>query len=67
MIYNFPKFRPKISVSNTGTYGWEKFFVPLLKRFTLNDHTIKDPLNLQMASYNRTLVYLWHHQILILF
>ena len=40
---NFPKFIPILSAINKATYGWAKFFVPLLlRRFILNDHTIKD-------------------------
>ena len=27
---------------NTATYGWAKFFVPLVRRVTLNNYTIKD-------------------------
>ena len=30
------------SVINTPIHGWEKFFVPLLRRFNLNDYNIKD-------------------------
>ena len=38
----FPKLRPILSVINTATYGWAKFFVPLRKCFTMNQYTLKD-------------------------
>ena len=35
LVNSFPKLRPNLSVVNPGTYKWAKFFVPLLKSFTL--------------------------------
>ena len=35
LVNSFPKLRPNLSVVNPGTYKWGKFFVPLLKSFTL--------------------------------
>ena len=42
LISNFPKLRPILSAINTATYGWAKFFVPLLKFFTMNEYPLKD-------------------------
>ena len=42
LINNFPKLRPILSAINTATYNWAKFFVPLLKCFTMNEYTLKD-------------------------
>ena len=42
LFNNFPKLKPILSAINTATYGWAKFFVPLLKSFTLNEYTLKD-------------------------
>ena len=42
LINNFPKLCPITSSINTATYCWAKFFVPLLKCFTMNEHTRKD-------------------------
>ena len=42
LINNFPKLRPILSAINTATYSWAKFFVPLLKCFTMNEYTLKD-------------------------
>ena len=53
LINNFSKLCPILSAINTATYGWDKFFVPLLKCFTMNE-------------WLRTLlikidIVLWHH------
>ena len=37
LIKNFPKLHPMLSSINTVTYVWAKFFVPLLKYFTMNE------------------------------
>ena len=37
-----PPFRPILSAIRTCTYSLAKFFVPILKEFTTNEHTIKD-------------------------
>ena len=42
LINNFPKLRPILSAINTATYSWAKFFVPLLKCFTMNEYTLKN-------------------------
>ena len=42
LFNNFPKLRPILSAVNTATYGWAKFFVPLLECFTMNEYTLKD-------------------------
>ena len=42
LINNFPKLCPILSAINTATYGWAKFFVPVLKCFTMNECTLKD-------------------------
>ena len=42
LVNGFPKLRPILSAINTGTYKWAIFFVPLLKPFTSNNHTVKD-------------------------
>ena len=42
LINNFPKLCPILSAINTATYSWAKFFVPLLKCFTMNEYTLKD-------------------------
>ena len=38
-----PPFRPIISAIGTAFYKIAKFFVPVLKVFSINDHTLKDP------------------------
>ena len=40
LLNNFPKLRPILSVINTATDGRAKFFVPLLKSFTMNEYTV---------------------------
>ena len=42
LINNFPKLLPILSAINTATYSWAKFFVPLVKCFTMNEYTLKD-------------------------
>ena len=42
LIKNFSKLPPILSAINADTYGWAKFFVPLLKCFTMNEYTLKD-------------------------
>ena len=37
-----PAFRPILSAIKTCTYNLAKFFVPLLKEFTINEYTVKD-------------------------
>ena len=37
-----PPFRPILSAIGTSTYNLAKFFVPLLKEFTMNKHTVSD-------------------------
>ena len=39
LVNSFPNLRPILSAINTGTYKWEKFFVPLLKPFTSNNYS----------------------------
>ena len=42
LVNGFPKLRPILLATNTGTYKWGKFFNPLLKPFTSNNYTVKD-------------------------
>ena len=42
LITNFPKLRPIHSAINTATYSWARFYVPLIKCFTMNEYTFKD-------------------------
>ena len=42
LINNLRKLCPKLSAINTATNGWAKFFVLLLKCFTMNEYTLKD-------------------------
>ena len=42
LIKNFPKLRLILSAINTATYSWAKFFVLLLKCFTMNEYTLKN-------------------------
>ena len=46
LIKNFSKLRSVLSVINTATYGWAKFFVPLIKCFTNNEYSLKDSFKL---------------------
>ena len=55
LINNFPKLRPILSAINTATYGWDKFFVPLLKCFTMNEHTLTDLFELAKDITNQNL------------
>ena len=43
-VDGFPKLRFILSALNTGTYKWEKFFLPLSKHLTSNQFTLKDSL-----------------------
>ena len=42
LVNNIPKLRPILFALNTGTYEWAKFFVPLLRDLTSNEHNLKD-------------------------
>ena len=42
LINNFPKLCPILSAINTATYGWDTFFVSLLKFFTMNECKFED-------------------------
>ena len=42
LVNGFPRLRLILSAINTGTYKWAKFSVPLLKRFTSNNYTVKN-------------------------
>ena len=53
LINNFPKLRPVFSVINTATYCWAKFFVPLLKCFTMNEYTLKDSFEIAKDIINQ--------------
>ena len=59
---NLPPFRPILCAIRTCTYDIGKFFVPILKDFTINEHTVRDLFsfcdgiegkdsNLYMASF----------------
>ena len=39
---DIPPFRPILSAIGTATYNLAKFFVPILKDFTVNEYTIRD-------------------------
>ena len=39
---DLPPFRPILSAKGTCTYNIAKFFVPILKDFTLNEYTVRD-------------------------
>ena len=39
---NLPPFRPILCAIRTCTYDIGKFFVPILKDFTINEHTVRD-------------------------
>ena len=41
-VNSSPKLRSILSALNTGTYEWEKMFVPLLRHLTSNEFTLKD-------------------------
>ena len=43
-VDGFPKLRSILSALNTGTYKWEKFFLPLSRHLTSNQFTLKDSL-----------------------
>ena len=58
-----PPFRPILSAIGTCSYNIAKFFVPILKQFTINEYTVKDSFsfckeiidqnpNLYMASFD---------------
>ena len=55
MIKNFARLRPILSAINTATYGWAKFFVPLLKCFTMNEYTLKDSFEFAKDIINQNL------------
>ena len=39
---NVPPFCPILSAIGSWNYNLEKFFVPILKQFTINEYTVKD-------------------------
>ena len=58
-----PPFRPILSAIGNCSYNIAKFFVPILKQFTINEYTVKDSFsfckeiidqnpNLYMASFD---------------
>ena len=58
-----PPLRPILSAIGTCSYNLAKFFVPILKEFTINEYTVKDSFSfsneirnkstsLYMASFN---------------
>ena len=53
LINNFPKLRPILSAINTATYSWAKFFVPLLKCFTMNEYTHEDSFKFAKGTINQ--------------
>ena len=55
LFNNFPKLCPILSAINTATYGWAKFFVPLLKCFTMNEYTLKDSFEFAKDTTNQNL------------
>ena len=57
LVYNFRKFRTLFSAINVTNYDWN-FFVPLLRKFILNDHATNNSFgDLRMTSYNKIVVY----------
>ena len=53
LFNNFPKLRPIVSAINTATYSSAKFFVPLLKCFTMNEYTLNDSLKFAQDIINQ--------------
>ena len=41
-LNDLPPFQPNLSAIGTCTYNIAKFFVPILKDFTLNEYTVRD-------------------------
>ena len=39
---DIPTFRPFLSAIDTATYNLVKFFVPILKEFTVNEYTVSN-------------------------
>ena len=65
---DLPPFRPILSAIGTCNYNIAKFFVPILKDFTLNEYTVRDSFsfcdevqeqdnNLYMASFEIELLF----------
>ena len=52
LIDNFPKLRPMLSAINAATYDWAKFFVLLLKCFTMNEYTLKASFQFAKDIFN---------------
>ena len=52
-----PPFRPILSAIGTCTYNLAKFFVPVLKEFTVNEYTVKDSFSFckEIVSQNSDL------------
>ena len=42
VIKDVPTFRPILSAIGTSTYNLAKFFVPILKEYTINEYTVRD-------------------------
>ena len=54
LIKNFSNLRSILSAFNTATYGWAKFFLPLLKCFTMNEYTFKDSFEFAKDIINQS-------------
>ena len=55
-----PPFRPILSAIGTCSYNLAKFFVPLLKQYTINEYTVKDSFSFCKEIEFKTLNCLWH-------
>ena len=57
---NVPPFRPIISAIGTCNYNLANYFVPILKRFTINKYTVKDSFSFCKEILDQEQIYLWH-------
>ena len=49
-----PTLRPILSAIGTCSYNLAKFFVPILKKFTINEYTVKDSFSFSNEIRNKS-------------
>ena len=57
---DLPPFGPILSAMGNCTYNIPKFFVPVLKDFTLNEYTVRDSFLFVMKFKNKITIFIWH-------
>ena len=58
-LNRLPPLRQIILAIGAFSYSLAKFFVPILKEFTINEYTVKDSFSFQMKFVTKALAYIW--------